>query len=76
MKLYLLTTKGLGDFYLVSESPNEAQDKLTELLVKADYGFTDRRKVTNIKWLTDEISEFPKGKPNFSNDGNLILPTS
>lgn len=73
MKLYLLTTHGLGDFYLVSKDPNEAEIKLTELLNKADYGFRYQRKVENIKLLAEKLGEFPVGIPNFSSENRLIL---
>ncbi len=76
MKLYLLTTKGLGDFYSVARNPNEAELKLKALLDKADYGFSDKRKVENIKLLAEELDAFPEGKPFFSSGNNLIFPTS
>jgi len=76
MKLYLLTTRGLGDFYLVSRNPNEAELKLKGLLDEADYGFSEKRKVENIKLLAEELDSFPKGKPFFSSGNNFILPTS
>lgn len=72
MKLYLITTK-LGTFYVISTDPTQAEIKLTDMLHKADYGFTVDRKITRIDVLATEIGEFPKGKPNFCGGDNLIL---
>jgi hypothetical protein len=74
MKLYLLSTKGLGDFYLVSKSPNDTKYKLGEMLDKADYGFRADRKINNIKLLADEIMNIRENTPNFSSGNKLILP--
>lgn len=75
-KLYLLSTRGLGDFYLVAETPNDAEDKLKLLLNKSDYGYSSSRPVVNIKLLADELYNFPKNKPNFSKLPTLILESS
>lgn len=75
-KLYLLSTQGLGDFYLVAETPNDAEDKLKVLLNKSDYGISDKRKVNNIKLLAEELYNFPENKPNFSSGNRLILESS
>lgn len=75
-KLYLVSTKTLGDYYVVAENPNEAQDRLKTLLDKADYGFSDSRKIINIKLLADELYNFPKNKPNFGKNPTLILESS
>ena len=75
-KLYLLSTEELGDFYLVAKTPNDAEDKLKELLNKADYGFTRNRKVINIRLLAEELYNFPENKPNFSSGNKLILESS
>lgn len=76
MKLYLLTTAGLGDFYVIADNPSEAESHVLELLNKADYGFTSQRKICNIKVVAEEVGEFPKDKPNFSSGNNLILNTT
>ncbi len=76
MKLYILTTSGLGDFYLVAKSPNDAESKLKILLDKADYGIREKRKVENIRLLTEELGEFPTGRPNFSSGNRLVLETT
>jgi transcription elongation factor GreA-like protein len=75
-KLYLLSTQGLGDFYLVANSPNDAEDKLKLLLNKSDYGISEKRKVINIKLLAEELYNFPETKPNFSSGNTLILESS
>ncbi len=76
MNLYLLTTSGLGDFYLVAKSPNDAESKLNTLLDRADYGFRQKRKVENIRLLSEEVTEFPAGIPNFSSGNRLVLETT
>ena len=75
-KLYLVSTKTLGDYYVVAESPNEAQDRLKKLIDKADYGFSDSRKIVNIKLLADELYNFPVNRPNFGKEPILILESS
>ena len=79
MKLYILTTAGFGNFYVVAENPNSAEVKLKGLLNKADYGFYKGRTISDIEMLAEEIGEFPKGHPEFSPDlweSRLILPNS
>ena len=76
MKLYLLTTNGCGDYYVVAKNSNDAEVKLNGLLNKADHGFLGDRTVRNINILAEEIKEFPKGKPNFCSEQRLILPNS
>lgn len=70
--LYLLTC-GAGNYYVLAESPNNAKQLLEDALDKANYDFSSNRKVTNIKLLAEVIQEFPKGKPNFSRDFDLLL---
>ncbi len=73
-KLYLLTC-GTGDYYVLAKSPNDAKEFLELALEVAEYDFSKNREVTNIKLLAKEIGEFPKDKPRFSEDGDLILIT-
>ena len=77
LKLFLVSTRGLGDYYVVEKSFNDAKDKLNIMLSEAGYGISPDRLVTGIKLLSQEIYEFPKGKPFFSsNEFRLILPTT
>jgi len=76
MNLYLIKTKGLGDYYVVDKTTNDAIYKLKSLLDRAEYGFFNHRKVASIDILTSEIDEFPAGTPNFSSDNTLILPNT
>lgn len=71
--LFLVSTKGLGDFYIVATTPNDAETTLTSALNKTDYGFSKDRKITNIKILADQLMDFPSGKPFFSSGNNLII---
>ena len=70
--LYLVTCK-TGSFYVLAVTPNDAKSLLEISLDKADYDFSKHREVTEIKMLAKEITEFPKGKPNFCGDHDLIL---
>lgn len=76
MKLYLLTVQRGQSFYVVAENPLIAQQSLEGLLNKADWWFTDDRKVVNIKLLANEINHFPGDKPVFGGkpDDLIIVP--
>ena len=76
MKLYLLTTAGGADYFVVAETATDAEHKLLLLLDRSQ--LIDRSKtVVNIKVLSREITMFPGNKPNFSEPGPLlILPDS
>lgn len=52
-KLYHVTNK-LGTFYIVANSFDDANEKLTKRLNDADYGFTPDRTVLNIECVADE----------------------
>lgn len=73
MKLYKLSTKGFEDYYLIATNSTEAENKLIELLDKTDYGFSDDRIVKNIELITEEIKEFPKDKPHFSDKNQRLI---
>jgi hypothetical protein len=73
MTLYLLTTKGLGDFYIIAKDSLHATNVLGLNLDKADYGFSSQREVENIKIIAKEITTFSEGKLNFSSGNKLIL---
>lgn len=53
-KLYLISTSGLGDFYVISENATEAQTKLEDQLNSASYGGFSGREITNIRILSKE----------------------
>jgi uncharacterized protein YneR len=71
--LYELTIKRGKSFYVIAESPNEAQDELSMLLSKADWWYTKDREITNIKILAKEYHCFPDNHPVFGEDENLII---
>lgn len=73
MNLYKLSTKGLGEYFVIDESPNDAQEALTKLLNKAEYGFSFDRKVESITLMSSQVTEGFTGKPNFSEDDRLII---
>jgi hypothetical protein len=49
--LYLLTTKGLGNYHVLANSPTEAQDSLKRILDEQNYGNPDDRRIVNIGGL-------------------------
>jgi hypothetical protein len=73
MKLFLLTTDGLGDYYIIAETPNDAEKLLKTQLNEAGYGFSSYRIVRNIKILTNEIKIGFNDKLNFNNDNRMII---
>lgn len=72
--LYLLTTKGLGDHYVLANNPDIAEKELITKLTDADYGFYGDRQVTDIKILAKELTDFVE-KPNFSGKETKIIIT-
>lgn len=73
MKLFLLTTDGLGDYYIIAETPNDAEKLLETQLNEADYGFSRDRVIRNIKILTNEIKIAFNGKLDFNDDNRMII---
>ena len=73
MKLFLLTTEGLGDYYIIAETPNDAEKLLGTQLNEADYGFSSNRIVRNIKILTSEIKIGFNDKLNFNDNNRMII---
>ena len=71
--LYEITIKKGKSFYVIANSPNEASEEVLRLLTKADWWFSDDRKVTNIKILAEEYHCFPEGHPVFGENENLII---
>ena len=52
--LYLITTSGLGDFYVTGDDPGEAQHKLVAHLARNNAGFEYDRKVLKIEFLAEK----------------------
>ena len=48
--LYLITTSGMGDFYVTGDDPGEAQQKLLNKIEK-ESGFAHDKQVINIRFL-------------------------
>jgi hypothetical protein len=73
--LYLLTTAGLGDYYVLATNPSEAEESLVKILNEQDYGFRDERRVVNIAILTSSF--YPnyanKSKPNLTDKSSRLL---
>ena len=71
--LYEITVKKGRTFYVIAESPNEARDEVHRLLDKAEWWFSDDRKVINIKMIAEEYHCFPENHPVFGENENLII---
>ena len=67
MDLYLVTTSGLGSFYVVANHPTEAQEKLSTKFSKINYGFQSDRKVLKIEFVTSVLENV------FDSEHSLIL---
>lgn len=52
MNLYKLKT-GLGIYWSVATSFDDAKKKVEDMLGNADYGFSDDRKVTEIEFIAE-----------------------
>ena len=57
--LYKLTTRGLGDFFVVGCDPTQAINELNSRLNKDRYGFSDDRIVIKTEFLSKEIDKYP-----------------
>ena len=74
MNLYLLTTRGLGEFYCVANDPTQAETMLTRLLDRANYGVFTKRRVVNIQWLSQSKADVSAELPMFSHkESNLLI---
>lgn len=75
--LYLLSTEGLGDFYIVANDPTEAETFLVKTLNEQDYGLSSYRRVINIKWLAETPGPSLKdeNKPFLSNKSKRLFIT-
>ena len=72
MKLFILTTDGLGSYSVIAETPNDAMKLLTDALNDADYGFTKDRHIREIEIVTEEVIIGFNNEPHFSNNHKLI----
>jgi hypothetical protein len=62
-KLYKLIN-GIGIYWVIAKDPTDAENKLMDLLDKADYGFSKDRVVKEIHLIADEIYEGSSGISN------------
>ncbi len=73
--LYLLTTAGLGDYYVLAKDPTEAQNALRKILDDQDYGISDRREVVVIKLISKGFRPAwrDKSQPFLSGGERLLI---
>lgn len=57
MTLFKLTTRSLGNFYVLANDATEAKDMLEKSLDEGKYGFYDDRRVNNIEIVTNVIEQ-------------------
>jgi hypothetical protein len=74
-KLYLLTTIGMGQYYVIAENPSEAECALISTFEKQDYGFYEKRKVKNIEIVAESFVPDYRNKeiPNLSGNEKLLI---
>lgn len=73
--LYLISTNGLGQFYVIANDPTEAEKALIKIFDDQDYGFKKDRRVTNIQWLAEEAfkPDYQDNKKPFLSDKETRL---
>ena len=64
---------GLGTFFVVSDSMDEAAKRVTDMLNKNDYGFHSQRRVKSVSVITFEIDIDNKGKANINDDSRFLV---
>ena len=72
-RLFLLKTRGVGSFYIVAKSMDDAENLLWRLLSEADYGFDSERIVEHIDIVTNELIRDFRDEIYFDDDNRLIL---
>ena len=70
-KILYRVTNGLGAFYVVSKTFDEAADLLHQRLDKADYGFTSSRLVKSVEVLA--VEHFSNDVQSFCNDNERLI---
>jgi len=76
--LYLLTTKGLGNYHALANDPTEAQDSLKRILDEQNYGNSDDRRIVNIEWIAEAFGKSSSNdtKPFLSDKSKRLLIVS
>jgi len=73
-KLFIVTTRGLGDFYVVAGSFDQAAQLVNDELDRQDYGYSGARDIVNVKFLCQQ--HFSQGRRFFCGDdgeNNLLV---
>lgn len=70
-KILYRITNGLGEFYVVSRTFNEAAELLQKRLIHSEYGFTSSREVKMIEVIA--IEHFLKDKQEFGGDNDKLV---
>ena len=71
--LYRVTTFRLGDFYVVASSFDAAKEALESRLDKANYGFSDYRRITNIELVATETWSYADENKQYFHDNMTDL---
>ena len=75
MILYKITN-GLGIWYVLSDTATNAQKFLENAFDKEDYGFTSKRKTTNIEIIAEEVQPALSSQYFFSSGNKLLIDKS
>ena len=70
-KLFLVSTKGVGDFYVIASSFNLAAELVEKELNAQNYGFFSDRDVVQVKLLCQQ--HFSSGKRFLTDDARYNL---
>lgn len=73
-QLFIVTTRGLGDFYVVAGSFDLAAQLVKDELDAQDYGYSSARAITAVKFVCKQ--HFSSGKRFLSGDNgenNLLI---
>ena len=73
MNLYKLSN-GLGSWWVIEKDPTSAQEDLESRLNNKGYGYRDKRKVTQIELIAEELTSGLNQEYFFSSGNNLLLP--
>lgn len=76
--LYLITTRGLGGFYVLAENIKIACENLTRIFDEKKYGSYADRVITDVEILTKALGSFSSGDdlPNLSDKDARLLVVS
>lgn len=70
-KLFIVSTRGVGDFYVIAGSFDQAAELIKDELDNQNYGYSNDREVVSVKFICQQ--HFYNGKRYFSGDNKNLL---